>query len=615
MSARFGVLLLALGPGLAPLYAQTSCGPTPAYSVCDLAFELNGQEAQAHPNPYWTVELEAEFRSPRFKTFRLPAFWDGGRKLIIRFAPTEPGNWDYRVTSNIARFEGQMGHIEATASDSPGFIQPANVHHWKYDNNQPHLWMGDTCYGLATIDRALFDQIAAARATQKFNHLRGLVIGPGPGPSAAYARADLPNPAYFDELDYRVRALNARGIIVDLILAGGRNRLEDLFPEWEQRRRFIRYLVSRYAPMNVTWQGVQEFEQYPNGRKLLKEIGTLLKNSDPYNHPRSTGSATTSSPLLGDGWMNYITEHSPANGLGAIEHQLYPYAQVNTCFGWENSGAGKAGPFDVTSDEFRRRLWNATMNGQYPTFGNTGTAGGSAIAANARYLESAGAQAMTAWFSFFKDTRHWELEPYFDVDGGRALALDDVEYVVYVEKPSGPVEVLVAKHKYDISWMNPINGQTIELKDWKGEKFVGEPPDRAHDWVLHIERRGHKEGMLRSYKFESRVIGMQEVENNPQKLPFEIAQPAGEISLSHPPPFAVKLKRHTRATRTMMYLWTGEVAGSGQSFRVIGTGAEGTLSVPPSITAELPANLTIRLMGMNANGKVYSIVRVNGLVQ
>ncbi len=615
MSARLAGLLLAFGLGLAPLHAQTPCTPTPAYSTCDLTFELNDQEARAHPNPYWTVELEAEFRSPRFKTFRMPAFWDGGRKMIIRFAPTEAGQWDYRVTSNLSRFDGKLGHVEATPSDSPGFIQPANVHHWKYDNNQPHLWMGDTCYRFATIDRTLFEKIVEARAAQKFNHLRGLIIGWGSGPSAAYAKPDLPNPGYFDELDYRIRALNAKGIIVDLVLAGDENRLEDLFPDWQQRQRFIRYMVSRYAPMNVTWQGVQEFEEYKNGRALLKEIGTLIKKLDPYDHPRSTHTIATSSPLLADGWMNYITYQSFTDDLGAIEHQIYPNAQVNAEFAYEDSGAGKTHPHHVSSDEFRHRLWNVTMDGQYPTFGNTGTYGGKTTTPDARYLESPGAHAMTVWYNFFNETRHWELEPYFDVDGGRAVALYDVEYILYVEKPSGPVEVLVAKHKYDVSWVNPINGEAIPVKDWKGEKFVGEPPDRTHDWVLHIERQGRKEGMLRSYKFESRAIEMQEVENNPQKLPFEITQPAGDVSVSHPPQFAVKLKRQTRATRTMLYLWTGEVAGSGQSFRVVGTGPGGTLRVPASITHELPANLTIRLMGMNANGKVYSTVRVNGLTK
>ena len=46
-------------------------------------------------------------------------------------------------------------------------------------------------------------------------------------------------------------------------------------------------------------------------------------------------------------------------------------------------------------------------------------------------------KAMTRLVRFLRDTRHWELEPYFDVDGGRALALEDTEYLVYVEKP-GP---------------------------------------------------------------------------------------------------------------------------------------------------------------------------------
>ncbi|MCX6619845.1 MAG: hypothetical protein NTY38_01945, partial [Acidobacteria bacterium] len=229
--------------------------------------------------------------------------------------------------------------------------------------------------------------------------------------------------------------------------------------------------------------------------------------------------------------------------------------------------------------------------------------------------DSPGARVMTVWYNFFNDTRHWELEPYFDVDGGRAIALDEIEYIVYVEKPSGPVEVLVAKHKYNVSWVNPSDGEAIPVKDWKGDKFVGEPPSRDHDWVLHIEREGRKEGMLRSYKFESRPVELQEIENNPLKLPFEIAEPAGDISLSHPGKYAIKVKRASRATRTMLYLWTGEVAGSGQGYRVIGTGAAGTLNVPASIAHELPTNLTIHLLGMNANGKIYAADRVNGLAK
>jgi len=70
------VSLSALGLG-----AQTVCQPTPAYSPCEITFELSAAEMTAHPHPYRTVDLEAEFRSPRFHTFRMPAFWDGGNRM------------------------------------------------------------------------------------------------------------------------------------------------------------------------------------------------------------------------------------------------------------------------------------------------------------------------------------------------------------------------------------------------------------------------------------------------------------------------------------------------------------------------------------------------------
>src|SRR5690242_17738742 len=110
--------VLALLPVLA-LHAQSPCNGVAAYQTCDIVFELSEKAAAAHPQPYKTVELKAEFRSPRHRTMALPAFWDGGRKLIIRFAPTEAGEWDYRVTSNVAEFDGKTATFTAAASTSP----------------------------------------------------------------------------------------------------------------------------------------------------------------------------------------------------------------------------------------------------------------------------------------------------------------------------------------------------------------------------------------------------------------------------------------------------------------------------------------------------------------
>ena len=293
-----------------------------------------------------------------------------------------------------------------------------------------------------------------------------------------------------------------------------------------------------------------------------------------------------------DGWQNFVAYRTADDQVGAVEHQLYAAPFVNLEFAREDSGAGKSSPDDVDTDAFRHRLWNAAMDGQYVTFNNTGTAGGK-FPVDPKYADSPGAKQMTIWYEFFANTRHWELEPYFDVDGGRAVAEEGVEYIVYVEKPAGPIEVEVDKHGYDVIWLNPITGESVrQKKEFKGERFTGSAPDNSHDWVLHLSREGHKEGMLRSIKFDSREmpLALQDIEINPTKVPFEIERPTAGVNLrlSMAAPFSVKMKRETRATRAMMYLWLGEVAASGQGYRVIGTGGKGTLRIPPGIAKDFP---------------------------
>lgn len=578
---------------LAPLAAaQTVCQPTPAWTPCEIVFELNAQEAAAHPNPYLTVRLEGEFRSPRFRTYRMPAFWDGERRFVIRFTPVDPGEWVFRFSSNLARFDNQQGAFAATDPQSKGFIRPATVHHWtRIDDvvRTPHLWMGDTLEALPYLDRAVFDRVLEARAGQKFTHMRGVVLPP-PGRDGDFRFTDRPDAAFFRELDSRLLALNRKGLVADITLAYSADQLKARFPGFDERERFIQHLVARYAGLDVTWQLLDRFEDSLDSRALLREIGGLLKKLDPYQHPRSTGASGSSSPFFGDEWMNFISSRASAPDVGSIEHQLYAAPQIDL-----GSAADSASP-----DAIRRRIWNAAMNGQYPSF-----AGGP------DQRDSPAARQMTIWFDFFSATRHWELEPYFDVDGGRAMALEGVEYIIYVEKPD-LVEAVVEKHSYDVAWFNPATGEYIrEKKNFKGDKFSAEPPDKTHDWVLHLSREGKKQGMLRSVKFDSRPIGMQEVEQDPRKAPFDIAEPSADaVSLAHPPKFSVRMTRENRSTRRMMYLWTGDVATGQQGARIIGTGAEGTLAIPPAIARSLPSPMAVRLYGMNAHGKVYSLIKV-----
>jgi len=612
----FGILALA-----AALPAQSGvnagCASTPSYSACEVVFELSAADAAAHRNPYASVELLVTFRSPRQHSYALPAFWDGGNRLVVRFAPTEAGTWDYLIESNIASWNQQRGSFSTVSSESKGFIHPAATHHWEYTEKANgldvgHLWMGVNEPRFAFMDDATARAVADARAAQKFTHVRVSLAGSG-SDAAVFQGPDVPNTAFFHTVDQRIRYLNQKGMIADLVLSHRPADLIKYLPSPDSRRRFIRYVAARYAAFHVTWQAVDQFEGDADGRALLKELGTTLKQSDPYQHPRTAGALLTSAPLLDDRWMDFVSYGTADDNLGAVEHELYAVPFVNANFGREDSGAGKTGPGDLDAATFRHRLWNATMDGQYVTYANTGS--------GTPYLDSPGAKAMSVWFDILSSTRHWEMEPYFDIDNGRALALDDTDYLIYIEKP-GPIELIVEKHSYDILWINPANGETVRKK-WSGDHFTSEPPDRSHDWILRVVRPSRLESLNKSFKLESRIdhdenyapIALQDIEANSAKVPFAIEQPSGDLPMRAPVTYSAKLTRESRATRLMRWLWIGDVAADGQGFRVLATSQSGTLRLPADLAAQFPAIMHLRLYGMNANGKIYEVDTGCGLVQ
>jgi hypothetical protein len=536
------------------LFAQTSgCSGAIAWSPCDLVIDLAPGDTADN------LELRGEFRSPHHRTYVLRAFRDDVRRYVIRFTPTESGEWEYRLSSSLPRLEGQAGRINAGLSDAPGFVHPAkNLHHFQTENGQPHLWMSTAVGNFVRMPRADFDRLIEQLASAKFTHLRVTIAGVDDLREAAD----------------RVRAINARGLVADLVLAA---IPEDSAP----RRKYIGDMAGRFSAMNITWMGLPGFEKVPNARAILRDTGQLLKQYDGYDHLRTSMAEASSAPLSTDGWMNVLSIGTTDPNIGAVEHQFYGLPGVNTGI------------------QSQRDLWEATMNGQYPAEGS------------GRY--------MTAWFDLMAATRYWELEPYFDVDGGRAVALEGVDYIVYMEKP-GPVEVTLINHGYDIAWIDPATGDRTKAKEYKGEHFAGEPPDRKHDWLLEISREGHKQGMAKSFKFDSRgyddpdvpPIQLQPIEANAQRTPFDVSTPSegASISLVAPSFYSLKITRPTRATRSLFIEWAGEVTADGEGYRVIGTGREGTFRIPASIAHSLPASLRVKISILNANGKAYQIDKV-----
>lgn len=584
-----GLNLLALSVFLCPIAAAVPACSEGArtFLPCEVKFILNPGDLPTGADPYHSETIRVEFRSPGHKTYLMRAYASDPHTLTVRFSPTEPGAWTYHVTGPINRYNDQESNFQVQDSGLPGFVSVANLRHWRTTNKQPHLWISAVAPQPGQAQTA-YESWLDARKHDGFTHIRFIVLT-NSGPEKPIAADGKPNAAYFDALDERLLAAADRGFVLDLILADIDFAKDGPLSDWDTRDPLMRYIVARYGGLNVTWEGVQRYETVPNARTLLKGIAESLVKYDMLSHPRSTDARDSSSPLLPDKWMDFLIEASPHPELAAVEHQFTTEPEVHVV----NATA---------PDDFRHEIWNATTNGEYLTIPY-------------QALEDpANAKAIAVWSEVISHTRHWELEPYFDVDGARAVGLNEVEYLAYAQTP-GVVEITLPKHKYNPVWVNPATGEQIEEKDYRGEVFSKQTPGGSHDWVLQVPREGHKEMMLKYYYFESEDPPVQEPEVDASKTPFTIVDPSGDSILAiAPPPYAVKLTKNNRGTRTMQYVWWGEIVAGSQGARLLGIGPSGTLQMPDSFR-QPGAVMNLRLLAINANGKAYELDRVYQLTR
>ena len=67
--------------------------------------------------------------------------------------------------------------------------------------------------------------------------------------------------------------------------------------------------------------------------------------------------------------------------------------------------------------------------------------------------------------------------------------------------------------------------------------------------------------MLKSVKFQSRDVPVQEITLAGEKPVFDIPEPEeNEVSMAQPPKIALKIRKDTRATRSLLVEWTAEVS-------------------------------------------------------
>ena len=369
----------------------------------------------------------------------------------------------------------------------------------------------------------------------------------------------------------------------DLVLAGGANHLAKLFPTRQQRERYVRYLVARYSALNVTWQGVAGIRGVTRtAANCSRRSGSLLKKLDPYNHPRSTD---THGHLRAAGRRRLDELHRPPDGGRPVgcDRAPTPRGALRERRVRRRGQRGRAHP--PTGGRLPQAALERGHERAVPDVRQHRHLR-RASSRRTKYLDSPGARQMTVWFDFF--SRHAPLgtgavlrrrrRPRAGAGVPVTRKSEGIEYIVYVEKP-GPVEIVLQNAQLRRRLVQPDHRRAAQAEGLQGRhgSKIAASATRTHDWVLHVSREGKKRG--HAAELQVRVARHPGAGSGAERAAGAVRNRGavrGHASpWRSPSRFAAKVTRETRATRTMMWLWTGEVSADGQGYRVLGTGPGG----------------------------------------
>jgi hypothetical protein len=479
----------------------------------------------------------------------MPLFWDGGAGWRLRVSPDLVGQWSYSVSSADAGLNGKSGSFRCVESKLHGSIQAMKNHptHFQYQDDTPMWFFGEKAWRVFQRDLAKkLDHDTAmhhvdTRAAQGFNYIHAELAGTGGvtstgnegGQMFADAGKEVVNPAFFQEVDSRLRHINQRGMVCGMVLlyAKGEPSWKSL-PSDEARLRFARYVVARYAAFDVVFLVAGEWQYMVDEADLLSAIGREIRKTDP--HGRMIGihaGPTPSKPVTGpDGTtVRIATEGSSQQFAGEAWMSFGDYAQ--TYFAPNRKEASDANrddlrkyiqaarkhnkpvvdaeyayylrdqdfdgvvdkPHSHTRDSFRRASWVIPMGGGYfvTGFGTTYFGGwrevGPFLVDDPRHKDALA--DLDHLHKFFTSLQWWLLEPQdrlVEADGGYAYCLADAgrTYVVYLAGCKG-AELNLAGGKCSAARYDPRTGQLTELSSATGGSARLVAPD-AQDWVFLV---------------------------------------------------------------------------------------------------------------------------------
>jgi hypothetical protein len=271
------------------------------------------------------------------RTLTIPAFWDGGDRFLVRFAPPEPGRWTWKsICPDDPALDGRTGALRCRPYEGSldiyrhGFIQARKgTKYLMYADGTPFFYLGDTHWGMYTEDLSddHFKHIVRRRVEQGFTVIQSEPI------SAPFhlqdGRVDAEDIEGFRKADEYYRFIADAGLVhanAEFFFAA------DLSPELASDEAALqalsRYWVARFGAYPVLWTLAQEIDNdfyaergprfYDYRNNPWVKIAEYIHAADPYSHPLSGHQENAVNTSVTGGGVEVDASQADGNGASAF---------------------------------------------------------------------------------------------------------------------------------------------------------------------------------------------------------------------------------------------------------------------------------------------------------